>query len=71
MNKAADQPFYQAKIRIGNKIISTVTGDNLNELQVFLSNKCELEQSGVQGEIIALGTGEVVYRCNKQTIIDE
>jgi hypothetical protein len=71
MNKTADQPLYEAKIRIGNKIISTVTGNSISDLRVFLSGKCELEKSGAKGEIIELSTGEVVYRCNRQTIIDE
>ena len=71
MNATADQPLYEAKIRIGNKIMSTVTGNSINELQVFLSGKCELEKSGAEGEIIELSTGKVVYHCNKQTIIDQ
>lgn len=71
MNTTADQPLYEAKIRIGDKIIFAVTGNSISELQVFLSGKCELEKSGTEGEIIEISTGEVVYRCNKQTIIDE
>ncbi|MDR3442958.1 MAG: hypothetical protein P4L65_08065 [Legionella sp.] len=71
MNLPNDKDPYEAQIRIGNKIISTVTGKNISELQAFLSERCELEESGTEGQIIEMSTGNVIYSCRKQTIIDE
>lgn len=71
MKPRSDQNPYEARIQVGNKIISKITGKNVSELQALLSARCELEESGAEGHIIDLKTGNVIYSCKKQTIIDE
>jgi hypothetical protein len=66
MNAAVDHHLYEAKIKIGNEIISQTTGDSISDLQIFLIGHCETEKSGAEGEIVEISTGEVVYRCRKQ-----
>ena len=56
----AKQP-YEARIIMGGKIISTTTGTSISDLQAFLSRQCELEQSGVEGEIIELNNRKYSY----------
>jgi len=51
MDLPTDQNPYEAQVRIGNKIISKVTGKSISELQAFLSERCELEESGTEGHI--------------------
>ncbi|HAT8564436.1 TPA: hypothetical protein JA969_12450 [Legionella pneumophila] len=63
--------LYEARKKIGKVIIFKATGKELNDLKITLATDCELERSGAEGEIIELGTKEVVYSCRKQTIIDE
>ncbi len=67
MNTAAEQHTYEARIKIGGEVISQTTGDSISDLQVFLIGQCELEKSGAEGEIVEISTGEVVYRCRKQS----
>ncbi|BCA96573.1 hypothetical protein TUM19329_29340 [Legionella antarctica] len=67
MNTVTEQHPYQAKIKIGDEIISQTTGDCISDLQIFLIGQCELEKSGAEGEIVEISTGEVVYRCRKQS----
>ena len=62
---------YEARIKMEDKIIFKTTGENLDKLKVILSDRCELEHSGVEGEIIELATGKIVYKFHKQTIIDK
>lgn len=71
MSASTDTHHYEAQIKIGDKILSKSTGNSVSELQVFLSGRCELEQSGAEGQIIELSTGKVIYSCRKQTIIDQ
>ncbi|MFI4919655.1 MAG: hypothetical protein ACHP65_08885 [Legionellales bacterium] len=71
MNPSDAKQPYEARIIIGDKIISTTTGTSISELQAFLNRQCELEKSGVEGEIIEVSTGKTIYRCNRQTIIDD
>ncbi|STY29893.1 Uncharacterised protein [Legionella wadsworthii] len=71
MNSGMEKDLYQATIRIENNVISTVTGKDINFLKIHLSEKCDLEQSGVEGEITELSSGKIVYKCHKQTIIDQ
>ncbi|MCL9684948.1 hypothetical protein [Legionella maioricensis] len=66
MKAATEQHTYEAKIKIGDEVISKTTGDSISDLQVFLIGQCEMEKSGAEGEIVEIGTGEVVYRCRKQ-----
>lgn len=66
MNAAREQHTYKAKVIIGDEVISEITGDSISDLQIFLIGQCELEKSGAEGEIVAISTGEVVYRCRKQ-----
>ncbi|MCW8398007.1 hypothetical protein OQJ26_04275 [Legionella sp. PATHC038] len=71
MNSLRQKDPYEARVTIENKIISKTTGQNIDALKVHLSQQCDLEHSGVEGEIIELATGKIVYRCHKQTIIDQ
>ena len=71
MNDNTNHDLYEARIKIGKEIIFTTTGKDLNDLKITLAAHCELEKSGAEGEIIELGTNEIVYSCRKQTIIDE
>ena len=71
MSSPTDKNPYEAQIRVGNKIISKMTGKSISKLQAFLSERCELEESGTEGHIIELSTGKIIYSCRKQTIIDE
>ena len=71
MNDNINHDLYEARIKIGEEIIFKTTGKKLNDLKIALAAHCELESSGAVGEIIELGTNEVVYSCRKQTIIDE
>ncbi|KTD69128.1 MULTISPECIES: hypothetical protein [Legionella] len=71
MNSFSPKDLYEARIKIENKVISTTTGKNIDTLKIHLSERCDLEPSGTEGEIIELATGKIIYRCNKQTIIDK
>ncbi|KGP63678.1 hypothetical protein EP47_04750 [Legionella norrlandica] len=71
MSSNESQCLYEARIRIEDVIIFKVAGNDTNGLKVLLSAKCELEKSGAEGEIIEISTGEIIYRCRKQTTIDE
>ncbi len=71
MNDNIKHDLYEAQIKIGNKIVFKTTGKELNDLIVTLAAHCELEHSGAEGEIIKLGTNEIVYHCRKQTIVDD
>lgn len=63
--------IYEARVKIGNNIISKITGIKVDPLKVHLSVQCDLESSGANGEIIDLITGKIIYRCRKQTIVDK
>jgi hypothetical protein len=71
MKAPPNQDPYEARVSIENKILYRMTGKNLGELQILLHEKCLEEKSGIDGEIIELSTGKTVYRCSKQTIIDQ
>ncbi|KTD01802.1 hypothetical protein OQJ19_12470 [Fluoribacter gormanii] len=71
MNSAKEKDPYEARIKIEEKIISSTTGSNIESLMILLTEKCDLEHSGAEGEIIEIATGKVIYRCHKQTIIDQ
>lgn len=71
MKESSAQDPYKARITINNKIIYKVTGKSIEELQPLLHARCQTEESGVKGEIIEISSGEIVYSCNKQTIIDQ
>ncbi|CAM2925217.1 Uncharacterised protein [Legionella steigerwaltii] len=71
MNSRSQKDPYEARIKIENQIISITTGQNIDALKVHLSEQCDLEHSGAEGEIIELATGIIIYRCHKQTIIDQ
>lgn len=62
---------YEARVKIEDCVISSTRGDSVEQLKVFLSQQCDLEQSGAEGEIIECATGKIVYKCHKQTVIDE
>ncbi|WP_133138050.1 hypothetical protein [Legionella rowbothamii] len=67
MSGIAGQKKYEGRILIDNKVISTINGNSIDELQVILTSRCELEKSGAVGEIIELCTGTIVYQCRKQS----
>ncbi|KTC90542.1 hypothetical protein OQJ15_07885 [Fluoribacter dumoffii] len=71
MNSPTQKDPFEARVKIENRIISKTTGPNIEILKIHLSEQCDLEHSGVEGEIIELATGKIVYRCHKQTIIDQ
>ena len=71
MTKSTVKNPYEGRIRINNQIVYTVTGESINELQVLLHGRCQTEESGTEGEIIELSSGKTVYRCRKETIIDQ
>lgn len=62
---------YEARILIENEVILKKTGNNIDELKVYLIEKCDQEHSGTEGEIIERASGTIIYRCHKQTIIDK
>ncbi|HHF7365174.1 TPA: hypothetical protein ACPSKY_000267 [Legionella bozemanae] len=63
--------LYEARVKIGNHIISKIRGIKADALKVYLSVQCDLESSGAKGELIDLGTGKIIYACRKQTIVDK
>ncbi|KTD72790.1 hypothetical protein Ltuc_0637 [Legionella tucsonensis] len=63
--------LYEARVKIGNHIISKITGIKADPLKVYLSVQCDLESSGAKGELIDLITGRIIYACRKQTIVDK
>ena len=71
MSKSTAKNPYEGRIRIGNQIVYTVTGNSINELQALLHGRCQIEESGAEGEIIELSSGQTVSRCRKETIIDQ
>ncbi|KTC83538.1 hypothetical protein [Legionella cincinnatiensis] len=71
MDSSNEKNTYEARILIENKIIFTTTGKDLDNLKICLSEKCDQEHSGVEGEIIELASGLIIYKCHKQTIIDQ
>lgn len=71
MNSPIEKDPYEAIIKIEDMVISKTTGKNIEVLKIHLSNECDLEHSGAEGEIIELATGKIIYRCHKQTIIDK
>lgn len=71
MDPPTEKSSYEARVKIENIIISKTTGGNVDALKVYLSEKCDLEHSGAEGEIIELTTGKIIYKCHKQTIIDK
>ncbi|MCW8408108.1 hypothetical protein OQJ13_03885 [Legionella sp. PATHC035] len=71
MNSLKQNDPYEARVTIEKKIISKTTGQSIDALKVHLSEQCDLEHSGAEGEIIELATGKIIYRCHKQTIIDQ
>lgn len=71
MNSSIEKDPYEAIVKIEEIIISKTTGNNIEALKIHLSNQCDLEHSGVEGEIVELATGKIIYRCHKQTIIDK
>lgn len=71
MSSHYNKDRYKAILRIEGKTILKLTGDNIEDLKVRLIGLCESEHSGAEGEIIEVATGNSVYRCHKQTIIDQ
>lgn len=63
--------IYEARVKIGNLIISKIRGIKADALKVYLSVQCDLESSGAKGELIDLVTGRVIYSCRKQTLVDK
>lgn len=56
---------------LGHHIISKITGKILHELKVRMILLCDLESSGARGELIDLVTGNIIYSCHKQTLVDK
>ncbi|MCE0724447.1 MULTISPECIES: hypothetical protein [Legionella] len=71
MNSPIENDPYEAIVKIEEIVISKITGKNIDALKIHLSDKCDLEHSGAEGTIIELATGKIIYRCHKQTIIDQ
>ena len=71
MTKSTAKHPYEGRIRINNQIVYKVTGKSIHELQPLLHGRCQTEASGAEGEIIELSSGQTVYRCRKETIIDQ
>ncbi len=71
MGSSNEKDTYEARIVIENKIIFKTTGKNLDNLKICLSEKCDQEHSGAEGVIVELASGSIIYRCHKQTIIDQ
>ncbi|KTD62620.1 hypothetical protein Lsan_1802 [Legionella santicrucis] len=71
MDSSNEKDTYEARILIENKIIFKTTGKDLDNLKICLSEKCDQEHSGTEGVIVELVSGLIIYRCHKQTIIDQ
>ncbi len=71
MSAPKEKDLYEARVKIEDKIISKTTGTSVDSLMVLLSEQCDLEHSGAEGEIIEIATGKIIYKCHKQTIIDK
>ncbi|PWY54312.1 hypothetical protein DGG96_17845 [Legionella qingyii] len=71
MNSPKEKDPYEARMKMEGKIISSTTGSNIDSLMILLTEQCDSEHSGTEGEIIEVATGKVIYRCHKQTIIDQ
>ncbi|KTD09120.1 hypothetical protein Lgra_2355 [Legionella gratiana] len=71
MDPSNEKDIYEARILIENEIIFKTTGKNLDDLKICLSEKCDQEHSGAEGEIVEIISGSIMYRCHKQTIIDQ
>ncbi|STY28825.1 Uncharacterised protein [Legionella wadsworthii] len=63
--------IYEARVKIGNLIISKIRGIKADALKVYLSVQCDIESSGARGELIDLDSGRVIYSCRKQTLVDK
>ncbi|KTD44414.1 hypothetical protein Lpar_0500 [Legionella parisiensis] len=68
---ATVKDIYEARVKIGNHLISKIRGIKADPLKVYLSVQCDLESSGAKGELIDLLTGKIIYACRKQTIVDK
>ena len=68
---SAVKDIYEARVKIGNHIISKITGIKAEPLKVYLSVQCDMESSGAKGELIDLVTGKIIYSCRKQTVVDK
>lgn len=71
MGSSNEKDIYEARVLIEGKVIFKITGKSIDDLKAYLSEKCDQEHSGTEGEIIEIASGDVIYKCHKQTLIDK